>query len=274
VAEQHALSLQGGDGGFDLLLIGHGAIMHGPRPPLNAGGCPASDAADAVTTVHTSHIRLLPRRRAGSTPCVWRAPQTGKAMNLRVATLGFVLTAWASSSFAVTQTTYTTARFVELAAGQYQLDGFGRGINARIAPSAARALTDPVPFFDIWNIDVSAMSPGDYSFNDFLIEAQGPLEFDLVVLSSIKNGNRNTVVFDINAERTQAIGSGVFTVEADCGIDVCVWLDVAGRQERGAGGYGGNMIAVAIPEPETYALMLAGLAAVGFAARRCKPATA
>jgi hypothetical protein len=193
-------------------------------------------------------------------------------MSLRVATLGFLLAAWASTSFAVTTTTYQ-ARFVNLGSGQYELDGFGRGINARIAPSAARSLTDPVPFFDIWNIDVSAMTPGDYSFTDFLIQAQGPLEFDSVVLSSIKNKVRNIVVFDINADGTQAIGSGVFTVEADCGLEVCVYIDIAGMQE-GAGGYGGNMVAVAIPEPETYALMLAGLAAVGFAARRRKPATA
>jgi hypothetical protein len=195
-------------------------------------------------------------------------------MNLRVATLGFALAAWASGSFAVTTTTYQ-ARFVNLGSGQYELDGFGRGTNARIAPSAARALTDPVPFFDIWNIDVSAMVPGDYSFTDFLIEAQGPLEFDSVVLSSIKNKVRNIVVFDINADGTQAIGSGVFTVEADCGLEVCVYLDIAGMQQRGQeAGYGGNLIAAAIPEPETYALMLAGLAAVGFAVRRRKPATA
>ena len=36
----------------------------------------------------------------------------------------------------------------------------------------------------------------------------------------------------------------------------------------GAGTYGGNVFATPVPEPETYAMMLAGLAAVGFLARR------
>jgi len=34
--------------------------------------------------------------------------------------------------------------------------------------------------------------------------------------------------------------------------------------------YGGNIVATPVPEPETYAMMLAGLAALGFLARRRK----
>jgi len=35
-----------------------------------------------------------------------------------------------------------------------------------------------------------------------------------------------------------------------------------------SGGFNANEIAAAVPEPEVYALMLAGLGAIGFAARR------
>lgn len=38
------------------------------------------------------------------------------------------------------------------------------------------------------------------------------------------------------------------------------------------GSYGGNFNVAAVPEPETYALMMAGLSLVGFAARRKKQA--
>lgn len=36
----------------------------------------------------------------------------------------------------------------------------------------------------------------------------------------------------------------------------------------GSASYGGNIVATPVPEPETYAMMLAGLVAVGFLARR------
>lgn len=36
----------------------------------------------------------------------------------------------------------------------------------------------------------------------------------------------------------------------------------------GSASYGGNIVAMPVPEPETYAMMLAGLVAVGFLARR------
>lgn len=43
---------------------------------------------------------------------------------------------------------------------------------------------------------------------------------------------------------------------------------VFGGFSAGSGTYGGNVFATPVPEPETYAMMLAGLAAVGFLARR------
>jgi hypothetical protein len=36
----------------------------------------------------------------------------------------------------------------------------------------------------------------------------------------------------------------------------------------GSASYGGNLVAAPIPEPETYAMMLAGLGVIGFLASR------
>jgi len=47
-------------------------------------------------------------------------------------------------------------------------------------------------------------------------------------------------------------------------------LVVSGINSQTKASYSGNVAVAAIPEPETYALMLAGLAAVGFIARRRK----
>ena len=45
-------------------------------------------------------------------------------------------------------------------------------------------------------------------------------------------------------------------------------LTVSGVAAAGGASYGGNIVAVPVPEPETLAMMLAGLGAVGFLARR------
>jgi PEP-CTERM motif len=195
-------------------------------------------------------------------------------MSFKFVSAALVLAACASSSFAQKTTTYT-ATFVSTAAGSYSLDGFGRATNARIEPTAFSARSVPPgyeSFFDIWNIDTGQMAPGEYAFEDFVIDATGTLQFDSVVLSSYDGGTRNTVVFEVRDDGLQAVGSGAFTVQAECPVAVCVFLDIAGIQAIGMpAGYGGDLVATpAIPEPETYALMIAGLAAVGFIARRRK----
>lgn len=45
-------------------------------------------------------------------------------------------------------------------------------------------------------------------------------------------------------------------------------LQVSGVAGAGGASFGGSIIATPVPEPETYAMMLAGLVAVGFLARR------
>jgi len=47
-------------------------------------------------------------------------------------------------------------------------------------------------------------------------------------------------------------------------------LTISGNAGTGAS-YGGNVVLTPIPEPETYALMLAGLGVVGFVAARRRP---
>jgi hypothetical protein len=45
-------------------------------------------------------------------------------------------------------------------------------------------------------------------------------------------------------------------------------LKVSGTTVGGQASYGGNIVATPVPEPETYAMLLAGLGVVGFLARR------
>lgn len=163
--------------------------------------------------------------------------------------------------------------------GTVELNGFGRVISALGTGSSSFSAQAGArePFFDTWNIDVSAVSPGLYRFDAFTIDATGSLEFASVTFNSIdESGARHTVLFDLNALRTQAVGSGTFTVRSSCPIDSCVWIDIAGSQLKGVAGegYGGSMTAALVPEPSAWALMLLGGAALGAWVRRRPAATA
>lgn len=167
-------------------------------------------------------------------------------------------------------TVYDSARFVPLAPGTVELDGFGRGSSARVAGLGSFAAAREF-FFDTWNIDTSLVEPGEYAFSDVSIEAFGSVEFLSLTLSSYDAlGVRNTMLFDVSADGSVATGSGTFTVLADCPVRSCVWIDVIGTQDlgAGAGGYGGEVIAAAVPEPASLVLMAFGLAGMGAAVRR------
>lgn len=161
-----------------------------------------------------------------------------------------------------------------------ELFGFGRGAsNFRSASVSFATASTRVNFFDTWNIDVSEIAPGTYNFENWVIDATGGLLFGnsgfSVGLNYIdESGVRFTEFFDVNAEGTQAIGSGTFTVREKCPIASCLWLDIMGTQDAGSptagygGGGSGGLIASVVPEPATYGLMALGLVAVGAVARR------
>jgi PEP-CTERM motif len=170
---------------------------------------------------------------------------------------------------AATITVYDTASFVEAAGGGYKLDGFGRGTSSGLT-TGFDALGD-LPFFDTWNIDVSAITPGTYNFGPLLVDAAGGLSFTSLTFNSYNEaGVRQTVLFDLNATGTQAVASGVFTVRSNCPVASCVWIDVTGLQPPGGvgAGYGGTTIATVVPEPASGALLALGVAAVLGAVRR------
>lgn len=164
--------------------------------------------------------------------------------------------------------------------------GFGRGGSTSFVPTSALAGASALQlmsderelFFDTWNVDTSLVSPGLYSLDSFVIDVAGSLQFTAVIFNSYDASPvpvLRSVLFDLNAEGTQAVGSGTFTVLAECPVASCIFIQVIGTQAVGdlTEGYGRDNIFVAapVPEPASWALLGLGLAVVGGFVRRRRP---
>jgi hypothetical protein len=159
--------------------------------------------------------------------------------------------------------------------GGITLNGFGRNTSTLRADTLG-APVPLVPYFDTWNIGTSAVAPGVYNFSSLTVEAAAGTIFSGITFNSFDaEGVRTTILFSLNGNGTSAVGSGNFTVLAECPVDNCVWIDVIGLRPVGQPwGYGGGGTALPIPEPGTWALLALGLAGVAAAARRKRRETA
>lgn len=113
-------------------------------------------------------------------------------------------------------------------------------------------------FTDTWNLALGSFVPpasGKLKFESSLTS------FDGITFTSV---TLNGIAFDLTSpvpKLSVAYGSG-------SSAQAFPWvLSVSGTTD-GLGSYGGQLSVSAVPEPETYALMLAGLGALGFIARR------
>lgn len=137
-----------------------------------------------------------------------------------------------------------------------------------LSPSASFAKTVAAgSFLDTWTFNLTtpsivaasatniAISFGNFSFGgiDLFAASLNGVALGLSTFASSNNGV--TVTTQVLAGSTN-LPAGTFS------------LTVSGMASAGGASYGGNIVATPVPEPETLAMMLAGLGAVCFLARR------
>lgn len=138
-----------------------------------------------------------------------------------------------------------------------------------LAPSASFANTVTGAFTDSWTFNLPTLSAVaasvtnvEVSFGSFT--AGGIMGFE-AWLNGTQLFGPTSIVGPVSGVtvKTQVLAGGTVLPAG------MYSLMVKGSGITGASAsYGGNIVATPVPEPETYAMMLAGLAAVGFLARR------
>jgi len=210
----------------------------------------------------------------------------GKTMKLKTFAIAAMLVMGAASASAQRLTTYTDT--FKYDTGSLLALGFGRGgdvisepigpalrfapasVSSLIEPSAATTGTLPFTFHDIWKFN--GLAAGTYSL-DTTIDAFTNTSFGLVLFVWQDNGALDSFEFDIAADGKSAQGSGSFTVSEGCVVNYCVNMHIYGWDDGEAipgSGYGPQTTfgVTPVPEPTTGAMLLAGLGALGWLARR------
>lgn len=134
------------------------------------------------------------------------------------------------------------------------------GYNATIGNSGVTS-----PFTDVYSFSIPFDVPGNGSANAIKLTAANVM-FTAFTLAEASFGTIVGIISGSEANLTFAGGAtpGAYT------------LTVAGYKVSPlqSGSYAGNVSINAVPEPETYAMLLAGLGLVGFTARRRKNSAA
>ncbi len=156
-----------------------------------------------------------------------------------------------------------------LASGTAQATTTALGAAVVGTPLSFGGLAAPGPFSDIFTFTLPANGGSGYSVSNFTLlpGVYGTALTTLTLMSNVDgilfNGD-DTFVSSSSTPGGASIGLSVSAQAAGM-----YYINVTGITTAPAGGiYTGAISVTAVPEPETYAMMLAGLAALGFLARR------
>ena len=140
------------------------------------------------------------------------------------------------------------------------------------SPLTFGGLAAPGPFLNYFTFSLPPNGGSGYSVSNFaLLPGVYNTIFTSLKLVSSADGLVGTLDDSVVASAI-SIGSSALNLSFGSNGGGNYHLEVVGNTNGGQGGiYNGAISVTAIPEPETYALMLAGLGAVGFVVARRRP---
>ena len=136
-------------------------------------------------------------------------------------------------------------------------------------PLTFAGIAAPGPFNDIFTFTLPSNSGSGYTVTNFTLL---PGLYNTVLATMSLVSNPDGILFngdDTLLSTSTTPGSGNLALAWAASPAGSYYLNVTGISNGAQGGiYNGAISVTAVPEPETYAMMLAGLGALGFLARR------
>lgn len=145
-------------------------------------------------------------------------------------------------------------------------------VNPAIPTTFTGSVLSPGPFNDIFSFILPPNSGSGYSILNFPLSIPGAGNFNTIISSISLYSNADGILFngdDTNVASFLVPGGNTIGFTGESSLGGNMYISISGIANGSLGGlYSGAISVSAIPEPETYAMLLAGLGIIGAIVRR------
>jgi hypothetical protein len=145
-------------------------------------------------------------------------------------------------------------------------------VSPAIPTTFTGSVLSPGPFNDIFSFILPPNSGSGYSILNFPLSIPGAGNFNTIISSISLYSNADGILFngdDTNVASFLVPGGNTIGFTGESSLGGNMYISISGIANGSLGGlYSGAISVSAIPEPETYAMLLAGLGIIGAIVRR------